>query len=275
MPTHSAEAQEITPETDARNRINYSGRQRMLTQQIARNACFVMADIEPERFAAKAETAAQQFDTALVALRDGDAELGLLAETNDEVLKDLEAVETLWSTLGPAVRQIAAGDLHSVPMLQMIRLNLQTLTEMHETVLLIQSVYGDGSIPANLARTINLAGRQRMLSQKASKEVCLYVLGISGGGGKIAEIDATIGAFDRAMAELLEGSKKQGILAPPNRQIKKQLERTEKAWRMFKTLMIEFEKNPDLPAGERVRLANLSDQVLLEMDLAVRMYSEL
>ncbi len=247
----------------------------MLTQQIARNACFVMADIEPERFAAKAETAAQQFDTALVALRDGDAELGLLAETNDEVLKDLEAVETLWSTLGPAVRQIAAGDLHSVPMLQMIRLNLQTLTEMHETVLLIQSVYGDGSIPANLARTINLAGRQRMLSQKASKEVCLYVLGISGGGGKIAEIDATIGAFDRAMAELLEGSKKQGILAPPNRQIKKQLERTEKAWRMFKTLMIEFEKNPDLPAGERVRLANLSDQVLLEMDLAVRMYSEL
>lgn len=74
--------------------------------------------------------------------------------------------------------------------------------------------------------------------------------------------------FDTVLAALRHGDAKLGLLvetngvvARPNRQIKEQLERKEKACCMFKTLMIEFEKNPGLPAEERVRLANLTDQV--------------
>ena len=266
-------ANELTPEQDARNRLNFAGRQRMLTQQIARNACFVMAGIDPDRFVAKTDAAVRQFNTALYGLRHGDTNLGLFEEQQAAVLSDLEAVEILWRTLGAASRQIAAGDTHPVPMEQLIRLNVETKDAMNTAVHTIEKHYGDRGMGADLARTINLAGRQRMLSQRASKEVCFFVLDITS-GGSAEMVQATLAEFDTAMNDLLEGSQKRGIIAPPDRQIKKQLERTQKAWDRFKKLLSALETGEALTAGDRVTLANLSDQVLREMDLAVWMYSE-
>ena len=266
-------ANELTLEQDARNRINFAARQRMLTQQIARNACFVMADIDPDRFAAKTEATVRQFDSVLVGLHEGDETLGLMRETNPDILAALRQVESLWKTLGPASRQIAAGDVHPVPMQQLIRLNLLTNDEMDGAVQKILSNYTNPAMPADLVRTINLAGRQRMLSQKASKEICFRVLDISGDGAS-GNIDETIATFDTVMQQLLEGSQNAGVVEPPNRQVKKQLERTRKAWESFKEIVASFEPNGQLSTGDRVKLANLSDQVLREMDLAVWMYAE-
>lgn len=267
-----ARASELTVETEAANRVNFAGRQRMLTQQIARNACFVMANIDPERFAAKTETAVRQFDTALKGLRYGDANLGLFAETREEVLAHLTTVDELWATFGPASRQIAAGDMHPVPMMQLIGLNLETRKHMNDVVGAIRLDTSKVAISENLARTIDLAGRQRMLSQQASKELCFKILRIDGAGAS-GQLDSTVAAFDAAMRQLLEGAPDEGIVPPPNRQVKKQLERTARVWKQFKDVMNEFSTNPDLSDGDRVMLANMSDQVLREMDLAVKMYA--
>ena len=272
LKTNVSRASELTVEAEAANRVNFADRQRMLTQQIARNACFVMANIDPERFAAKTETAVRQFDTALKGLRYGDANLGLFAETRAEVLAHLTTIEELWATFGPASRQIAAGDMHPVPMMQLIGLNLETRKHMNDAVGAIRSGTGKVAISEDLARTIDIAGRQRMLSQQASKELCFTILRIDGAGAS-GQLDKTVAAFDVAMQRLLEGAPEDGIVPPPNRQVKKQLERTARVWKQFKDVMNEFSTNPDLPDGDRVMLANMSDQVLREMDLAVKMYA--
>lgn len=266
-----ARAGDLTVEAEAANRVNFAGRQRMLTQQIARNACFVMADIDPERFAAKTETAVRQFDTALKGLRHGDANLGLREETRQEVLRHLAIVDGLWGRFGPASRQIAAGDMHPVPMMQLIGLNLETRKHANNVVDAIRSESGKVMISKDLARTIDLAGRQRMLSQQASKELCFTILSIEGAGAS-GQLAQTVATFDAAMQQLLEGAPDEGILPPPNRQVKKQLERTARVWKQFKDVMVAFSTNPDLSDGDRVKLANMSDQVLREMDLAVKMY---
>ena len=85
----SAESIVIDAAQAARNRIDYAGRQRMLSQHIARNSCFVMAGIDPDRFAAKTEAAVRQFAVAHKGLRAGDANLGLLAEQNVAILDQL------------------------------------------------------------------------------------------------------------------------------------------------------------------------------------------
>lgn len=268
-----AEAAEITAETNARNRMNFAGRQRMLTQQIARNACFVMAGVDPERFAGKTETNLRQFSSVILGLRNGDANLGILPETDPEVLAALAEVDTLWASLGPAARQISAGDFHSVPMQQLISLNTETLAQMHATVQIMGRVYQDARVPVELLPAISLARRQRMLTQKVSKEICFKTIGLKTVGAT-NRIDATVADFDAAMTKLLEGSAPDGILEPPNRQVKKQLARTNKAWGDFKTLVQQIRDEVDVDQGTRVKLANMSDQVLREMDLAVTMYTQ-
>ncbi|WP_195822508.1 type IV pili methyl-accepting chemotaxis transducer N-terminal domain-containing protein [Roseobacter sp. MH60115] len=267
------EAAEITAETNARNRMNYAGRQRMLTQQIARNACFVMAGVDPERFAGKTETNVRQFSSVILGLRNGDPKLGILPETNQDVLAALSDVDELWNSLGPAARQISAGDFHSIPMRQLINLNTETLTRMHATVKIMEGLYQDERVSADLLATISLAGRQRMLTQKVSKEVCFKTIGLRNVGAA-EKVDATIADFDAAMAKLLAGSEEGGILAPPNRQIKRQLIRADKAWGDFKELVQHVRDEPNVDHGTGVKLANMSDQVLREMDLAVTMYTQ-
>lgn len=269
----AAQASEVTPEVDSANRINYAGRQRMLTQLIARNACFVMAGIDPDRYEGKTETAAQQFETSLIGLRAGNANLGLLPEQDQGVLESLAAVEGLWTTFGPAARQIAAGDLDSVPMRQMIELNMITLARISETLQRIVSLHGRQAVDKDLARTVELAGRQRMLSQKASKEACFFKLGLTFAIDE-ATMEETFDAFESAMAQLINGDAAQGILAPPTLQIRRQLERTEKVWRGFSSLVRQINGTEGLSPGDNIKLANLSDQVLSEMDLAVLMYTQ-
>lgn len=265
-------ASEVLPEQDAKNRINLSGRQRMLTQQIARNACFVMAGIDAERFAAKADAAIRQFSVTLAGLRQGNENLQLLPESNQDVLDELAKVEALWRTLGAASQQIVAGDLHSVPMRQMVTLNMETMRTMNVAVKQIEKSYGSDILPADLAYTINLAGRQRMLSQKVAKEACFYMIGLTH-VASLEQIDETMSEFEAVMDLLLTGAPDQQIIAPPNRRLKKQLERTSKAWTGFKTLMIRAKLDKEMTQGERVQMANMSDQVLREMNLAVQMYS--
>ncbi|MFK7746400.1 MAG: type IV pili methyl-accepting chemotaxis transducer N-terminal domain-containing protein [Roseobacter sp.] len=266
-------ATEISAEKDARNRLSFASRQSMLTQKIARNACFVMANIDAERYVAKTESTVRQFDNTVHGLRYGDVNLELRKETNADVLTRLEAVETLWRTLGAASRQIAAGDVHTVPMAQLILLNMRALSAMDDAVDAIEATYGEGVISPDIVETARLAGRQRVLSQKVSKEVCFLLIGVES-AGNWEMVNNTVAEFDLAMTDLLNGAAERDIVPPPDRQIKKQLERTQKAWVRFKKLLEGLEENLELSPGDRIQLANLSDQALREMDLAVWMYTE-
>jgi hypothetical protein len=267
----AARAMEVTAELDAVNRILYADRQSTLTQQIARNACFVMAGIEPAIYAGKTDSVVRQFDTTLNGLRQGDPNLGLRAEQDPEVLKQLGEVEILWSTLGPAARQISAGDLHSVPMRQLVRYNTATLGQMDSALKSIVSAYGHLMPSEDLARTLGLAGRQRMLSQRASKEICFYNLGLEFAADR-STVLTTMENFSTAMQILIEGDAERGILAPPTPQLRKQLERTSKVWQNLQALVLSLDEKGQLTDGERIKLANMSDQVLREMELVVSMY---
>lgn len=251
--------------------MNLAGRERMLTQQLTRNACFVMAGVAPERFAQRTEDNVKDFDRVLIGLRDGDAELGLLPETDPGVLAALDEIEALWDQFRPAAQQISAGDFHTIPMQQLVSLNMATLKQMHETVMTMADIYTNDNMPPDLLKTVAVAGRQRMLSQKVSKEVCFKIIGLDGLGAPEL-VDATIQEFDDAMALLMTGSEANGILPPPNDATLAQLQVTNATWQEFKQLVTDIRDDADVPEETKIRLSNLSDQVLKEMNAAVQLY---
>ncbi|WP_159975914.1 type IV pili methyl-accepting chemotaxis transducer N-terminal domain-containing protein [Roseobacter cerasinus] len=267
-PGHSGQ---ITAESNARDRMNLAGRERMLTQQLTRNACFVMAGVAPDRFAQRTQENVEDFNRVLVGLRDGDAELGLLPETDPGVLAALDDIEALWEQFRPAAQQISAGDFHTIPMEQLVSLNMATLKQMHETVMAMADIYTNDNMSPDLLKTVAVAGRQRMLSQKVSKEVCFKIIGLDGLGASDL-VEATIQDFDDAMARLMTGSEADGILPPPNEATLAQLQVTNATWQEFKQLVADIQGEAEVPAETKIRLSNLSDQVLKEMNAAVQLY---
>ncbi|WP_299961999.1 type IV pili methyl-accepting chemotaxis transducer N-terminal domain-containing protein [uncultured Roseobacter sp.] len=268
---HADETAQVSEETNARNRVDNAGRQRMLTQRLAKNACFVMAGIEPDTYAAHTDETFHRFNQVLLAIREGDPELGMLPEIHQDVLDNLSEVETLWAELGPAARQIAAGDLHSVPMQQLIQLNIETLKRMHATVLQMGTHYANENVSPEMVTTLATAGRQRMLSQKLSKELCFRTIGLER-EGSVELIEETIAQFDAAMAKLLAGAPQDGILPPPLEDVRSLLEKTNTTWAEFKALARRIEENPDIGPDERLQIAELGNLVLQEMESAVQSY---
>lgn len=80
------------------------------------------------------------------------------------------------------------------------------------------------------ANTINLAGRQRMLTQKLTKEI---ELANSGSSQALELVKATKLEFDAVLSGLLNGDEARGLASPGNSDISTQLDATKVLWTEF------------------------------------------
>ena len=119
-----------------------------------------------------------------------------------------------------------------------------------------------------MLHTINIAGRQRMLTQKMTKEKLLIVKGQTEYNEKL---HATIKLFDDSLRLLMNGDHSQAILKPTNKEIKAQLVKVSDIWATLKPiyqkekltteeLEIIIEKNLVLLA-EMHKMVNMAERV--------------
>ncbi len=80
------------------------------------------------------------------------------------------------------------------------------------------------------ANTINLAGRQRMLTQKLTKEI---ELANSGNMEALELVKATKLEFDAVLSGLINGDEARGLASPGNTEISTQLDATKVLWAAF------------------------------------------
>ncbi|HKJ77072.1 MAG TPA: methyl-accepting chemotaxis protein, partial [Gammaproteobacteria bacterium] len=115
------------------------------------------------------------------------------------------------------------------------------------------------------ATNINVAGRQRMLSQRVAKEALLAAQEVR----PRSSVEKTMALFEKSHRGLLEGNKEMGVTAVSNPAIREQL---KKVWRLWQDYRGTIESYLDNPSDELV--ATIDEQspvVLKEMHQAVGM----
>lgn len=225
--------------------INKAGRQRMLTQRIVKSYCQIGQDIRFEASTQQLKAAVNLFEEQLVQLK--------AFADKDETKAGLERVESLWV----AVKTIAMGEVKR-EMAEELRANAeQLLIAAHQVVLLLEKQSGTSQ-----GHLVNIAGRQRMLSQRLGN---LYMLSSWGFENELYAKDfATANQeFTTALAELMA--------APENTpEITNTLELVFGYWDMFRLSNI-LEKGkfvPDL-------VTRMLDKILKNMNDATGMYAVL
>lgn len=116
---------------------------------------------------------------------------------------------------------------------------------------------------------INIAGKQRMLSQKMSKEVFFIVHRHT---NDFRELNTAVNLFENSLKDLLYGNDAKGIYAPQNERIKTKLEEVMSLWLPFReeveALKMGIEEvRPDMEVlTPRIeKLLVLSDNVVQRM----------
>jgi hypothetical protein len=232
------------------NVINLAGKQRMLTQKMSKEALFVAKGIDADANKANLAKTVALFDKTLKGLIGGDEGLGLPKTTNAEIVGQLNVVVELW---GPFKASVEKGDLEAIS-----KQNIPLLKNMNKAVQMYAKASGSKLDPA-MAQTINLAGKQRMLTQKMTKELLLAANGIDADANK-ANAKKTFGLFKKTLADLTAKA--------PNADIKAQLG-------VVKTLMDEYQ--PIIESGDTSEAAlkkaeALNMKLLKESNKAVKMY---
>ncbi len=246
--------------------INLSGRQRMLTQKMSKEAFLVALKVEPEKNRRNLARTMALFERTLVGLISGDEGLKLAKAPNARIAAQLGVVMDLWKKFRPLVKRVADGHADRATLERIARDNLPLLAEMNRAVKMFEKAAGADT--AELAVVINLSGRQRMLTQKMTKEYLLAALDIDR-AANLGNLKKTTALFDRTLRGLLDGDDAQGLPPTTDPAIRAQLEKVMKLWADFRPLLQRPATQENLLAVARANLP-----LLAEMNRAVKMYEE-
>ena len=138
------------------------------------------------------------------------------------------------------------------------------------------ALIGSGLIGLNIwaanaqfdAKVINLAGRQRMLTQKMTKEM-LFILA---GQDQAEALGKTKNLFQTTLAGLILGNEEMGLPPAPNAQILDQLTLVEELWAKFSVSLDKALATKDQKLLSALTVDSVT--ILKEMNAAVKMFEQ-
>jgi len=245
--------------------INLSGKQRMLTQRMSKLALQISLNVQKSASTKKLEKFSALYAKTLAGFKNGDDDLGINKATNAKVIEQISVVEKVWKPFEENIQKIIDGKDDGKSLSYVIANNEKVLAQSNELVQRYEaSNTSSNYLEKARLRVVNVAGRQRMLTQKMTKEKLLLLKGKKEYSKKL---DSTIKLFDTSLIALIMGDKTQNISKPTNEKIINQLKVVSKMWSKLKPLYVK-KKNT---AKELAMIISKNSILLKEMNAMVQM----
>ncbi len=238
----------------------------------------VALDIDKAANLANLSKTAALFDKTLSGLQSGDADLGLPATQSKRILRQLGKVDGLWQSFYPVIQTITqSGTVTSEQVTALAAQNLPLLKEMNKAVGAYEKEAAKGGLSADpgLAATLNLSGKQRMLTQKMAKEFLLVAYGHEADANRLSLLE-TYSLFERTLIGLKQGDATLGLPGTTDPAINAQLDIVSGLWGEAKPVFANASgAASSVDASMKQTVAKLNLPLLKEMNKAVGMYEKL
>ena len=250
--------------------VNISGKQRMLTQRISKLALQCALGLRREKSCGAMEEYRREYARAIVLFVKGDLKRGIPPTRDKKALVQIKKIIALWQPFAREVEKLSAAQGRDrAALLYLLKHEHGLLVASDRLVKLYeQSDSGHDPLQKARLRVVNVAGRQRMLTQKMSKEKLLWEK--AGSTKQKANMLRTIALFESSLHGLMHGDAKMGLPKVSNPRIKTQLKKVETLWKKVKPLYVK-EK---LSAKGLDVLVSVNPILLKEMNRAVTMMEQ-
>lgn len=255
-------------------RVNMAGRQRMLSQRMVKAACLMAQDVSATSAFDQLTQSYDLFVRSDQALRHGDADMGLSPETYTPVIEARRQTDAPWSIYRLVIENgINNAEISSSELTALDDAGLVLLQQLNTAVFATAQAHAAAApkVSLGLTVTVDIAGRQRMLSQRAVKEACLLSVSTTP-EEQAARLMETIDLFDRSLTALRDGHPTAGIIPPPNTEVARKLAEVAELWRPIKTTLTEAADAGTLSAQDLRRLTSDAEPLLRTMNEAVGLY---
>lgn len=249
--------------------INLAGKQRMLTQKMSKEILFIAKGFEAGKYRNTLKKTANIFDATLDGLIKGNKQLK--ATDNKEIQAQLGKVKDLWKKFNSIVQNVVDGgkpDLEKVA-----SQNIPLLKNMNAAVQMYAKEAKQVTGKAT-GKVINLAGKQRMLTQKMSKEMLFVALGHDT-ANYTAALKNTASLFDKTLKGLKSGEKDLGLPATSDAGILVQLDEVASIWEKLKAVVGNVTTAGAANDDDIKKMSELNIPLLKKMNKAVKMYEKI
>ncbi len=260
-------------ESKVAHEINLAGRQRMLTQKMSKEIILIALNVEPKRNRERLKKTSDMFDQTINGLSRGDKALNLSGATDPSIISQIKKIKKHWEKFNKHVQStIKSKTIKKDSLLYIINENISLLSQSHKLVLLYkQSITRElAPVEKNLRNIIDLAGKQRMLTQKMTKEKILIIGGLKVEDNKKLLLKS-VALFDRTLNGLIKGDKNLKLPGVTDPDLKRQLLRVKSIWNELKPLY----KKDNISNQELATIVDKNIPLLKEMDKAVNMFENI
>ena len=247
--------------------IDLAGKQRMLTQKMSKEALLIRSKIDTEENIKKLKQSSSLFDKTLKGLMNGDSSLHLVVVNDPKIKEQLQRVQKLWDPFYQHIKEIIDAKADDKSYSYIESHNLELLKEMNKAVSLYSSQdKSNGSF--KLANDINLAGKQRMLTQKMAKDL-LFINNNFKKEEYLKDFQNSKELFTKTLDGLFNGSSELNLKGTKLPMITKKLQVVKKLWQEEQPLLDSAQK------GEKLKEAIAAlDNTLVKMNEAVQSYTK-
>ncbi len=248
--------------------LNLSGRQRMLTQRIAKNSLLVAANIDAKFAKEDLIKSAKLYDKTLNGFINGDPSQKLVATKDPKIKQFLQVVKENWQPFYDSAIKFA-NTKDRTALKYIIAKNENMLKLSHKLVQMYKNSKTSSTISKEMAEKVDLSGRQRMLTQKMLKEKLLIMYNIAK-KSNTAKLDKDMSDFSGVLHDLIKGSKERNWSPEPITHILNQLKVVDRLWAKFRPILLKDK----LSKSDMAKVNKLDMKLLFEMNKAVKMYEE-
>ncbi len=258
--------------------LNLSGKQRMLTQKMSKEMFLIALKTDVEDNIKSLKATSDLFEKTLTGLRDGSKELKLPATQNPIIVKELDGVRPLWQPFNNEIQKTIKTGVVTTKQVDIIdKINIPLLNQMNKCVWLYEIESKKAGVKHNryLASAINLSGRQRMLSQKMTKEYLLIALKHNIPDNQLL-LQQTYSLFDHTLKGLISGDQALHLQRTELAHIREQLNKILSIWMDFKVVLSDSTKAYEPYIGQRKidRTVKINVLLLESIDKAVGMFEK-
>lgn len=259
----------------AEQRVNMSGKLRMLSQRIPSAVCHLERGVAAEAAGKVLAGATAEFDKILNALEFGDADLNIVgAETDRKIVGKIQDVRAQWEPVKAAAEKMIAGAASASEVDHVMNENMALLGAAKALVIEMVAEYSNpGAMLQSSSMAIDIAGRQRMLTQKMAKESC-ELASRHKAADTADKLLATKKVFEQSLAALQHGLPAAGITPPPTKEISSGLTVVMTDWKEAKPLLETLVAHGELDASEEAIKFEMLNATMVDMNKVVGMYSK-
>lgn len=214
-------------------------------QRIGKSACMVMSGADSQLHSDATVDNAVAFSAVMGVIIDGDPATGLAPMPPGPERSALVEAAGFARGLTLSAQQVAAGDLHAVPVGLILSRPAPVARRLH--IALEEIDPPEAGPPAAVQNAVRLLHQQNALLEEILKDFCHLRLSI-GASDTAAQITQNMAVFMARNAALISGDTALGLDKAPNIKIKITLGQINSKWVSFESLL-----NPAL-AGEEMEL---------------------